>query len=149
MDLEGLKSVFPLLGGMLALAGGVFSFVSGRLKDADGAEAKAAVIRRTWGWVALGLAVAALIATVVLDWSGASMVLFSLSVVVQLWMYLARPGPLHRVEVLLVSVLVASLVTSIAMAVTFSLFERLVKIQRETIQVQDNLLRKLQSPPAK
>lgn len=44
MDYENIKSVFPLLGGALALAGGVFTFVNGRLNEAKTEESRTFVI---------------------------------------------------------------------------------------------------------
>jgi hypothetical protein len=149
MDAEALKSVFPVLGGALALAGGVFTFVSGRLRDADGAEGQTAVIRRTWSWLAIGLSTAALIATLAMNLYVVSVVLFSASFIVQMHLYLTNPAPPHRAEVLVVALMCASLLTSLAMAGTFSLFERVIDLQRRTIQVQHDLIQKLQGAPEK
>ena len=44
MDTELLKSIGPLLGGLMALVGGVFTFVNGRLRDADSPEQKTAML---------------------------------------------------------------------------------------------------------
>ncbi len=149
MEAEALKSIFPVVGGLLALAGGVFTFVSGRLRDADGSEAKALVIRRTWSWLAIALSLAAIFVTVAMNLYAASVVLFSASFLVQLHVFLANPAPATRVEVLVIAFLCASLLTSVAMAGTFTLFEGVIDLQRRTIQVQNDLIDKLRGSPEK
>ena len=53
MDTDLLKSVLPVIGGALALLGGVFTFVSGRLRDAPDEVSKLRVMTRTWANVAV------------------------------------------------------------------------------------------------
>src|SRR4051794_27534654 len=52
MDTDLLKAALPVIGGTLALLGGVFTFVSGRLRDAPDETAKSEVMTLTWLWVA-------------------------------------------------------------------------------------------------
>ena len=142
MDSEVLKSFFPVLGGILALAGGVFTFVSGRLRDADGADARAVVIRRTWEWLASGLSVAALLVAIATNLYAVSAMLFTAAFVIQAYMFLDNPSPPRRIDVLTFGLLCATFVTTLSMAATFPLLQRIVDLQQRIVEVQQDLVRK-------
>ena len=118
------------------------SFVSGRLRDADGTDAKAVVIRRTWEWLASGLSVAALLVIVVTSLYVVAVALFVAAFVIQAYMFLDNPSPPRRIDVLTFGLLCATFVTTLSMAATFSLFERLISLQQGIVEVQQELVRK-------
>jgi hypothetical protein len=53
MDTETFKAISPIVGGALALAAAILSFVNARLKDAEDAVAKANVHRQALEWLSL------------------------------------------------------------------------------------------------
>lgn len=147
MDNEMLRSIFPVLGGILALAGGVFTFVSGRLRDADGTDAKSAVIRRTWEWLASALSVAGFLTIVLSKLYVLGMLLFAAAFILQVYMFLQNSSPLRRVDVVTFGLLCATFVSMLMMAITFSLFERVINIQERMIDFQEKLINGTKTPP--
>lgn len=142
MDTEALKSFFPVLGGVLALAGGVFTFVSGRLRDADGADARAVVVRRTWEWLASGLSVGAMFVAIATNLYAVSATLFTVAFVIQAYMFLDNPSPPRRIDVLTFGLLCATFVTTLLMAATFPLLQRIIDLQGRIVEVQQELVRR-------
>ena len=103
MDTDTLKALFPLLGGALALAGGVFTFVSGRLKEAEGRDAKDRVVGLTLTWISLALNAFGLLAAVVLAGYAVSVILFCCAFFVQVVIFLRKSEPVRRIDVVVFS----------------------------------------------
>ena len=149
MDAESLKSYFPILGGILALAGGVFTFVSGRLRDADGVDAKAVVTRRTLEWLSSGLSAAALLVGILSKLYVVSVVLFGAAFGIHAYMFVQNPSTPRRAEVLLIGMLCATFALLIAMAVTFPLLERMIDVQGKMLEIQQELVKNAKASAVK
>jgi hypothetical protein len=119
MDADTLRATLPAVGGLLALVGGVFTFVSGRLRDAPDERAKAQVISAVWYWAA-----------VVLWCVGAGILGFSkypiaaipfLLVYVGIhWVaFLGGPEPVSRRDVAMFVAVVSAALTTITAALSF------------------------------
>jgi hypothetical protein len=150
MDTELLKAIGPLLGGLLALAGGAFTFVNGRLRDAESLKDKSRLLGATATWVAL----APTLAAVLLMFLGAkfyvAVALFLLSYLLQARIFLLKPGPPKRAEILTFSALSGVTAASVVFAITGSLLEGVIDNQARMIQVQGQTIDLLRTQaPAK
>jgi len=149
MDTDSLKALFPILGGILALAGGVFTFVSGRLRDAEGADAKAVVARRTLEWLSSGLSYFALLVAILTKLYIVVVVLFVIVFVLQAYMFVQNPSPPRRVDVLTFGMLCATFVTSIALVAMLYLFERVIYVQGQMVEIQQEMVKNAKASAVK
>jgi MFS family permease len=135
MDAEFTKSVLPVVGGALALAGGIFTFVSGRLRDAEGRDAKDRIMQLCFLWIAcvLWIAGSALCAV-----SGAQIYavpLYVISFALHWKLFSEGPNPPSRNAVANFALLAAMTAFSIVFAMMISLIDPILRIQERTIQV--------------
>jgi hypothetical protein len=144
MDTELLKTIGPLLGGLLALAGGAFTFVNGRLRDAATEQDRTQLLSAAATWVAL----APTLAAVLLMFLGAkfyvAVALFVLSYVLQARLFLVKAAPASRAEILTFSALSGVTAASVVFAITGSLLERVIDNQARMLQVQEQTIQLLQ-----
>ena len=138
MDTDLLKASMPVVGGTLALLGGVFTFVSGRLRDAPDETAKSEVIALTWLYAAgafwfIGIALATF----------AKLPLFSIPfycacLIIHLKLFVSVPEPASRKAIAMFALLCAVTAFAILFAVFAHFFDRMLDIQ----SLQLELLRK-------
>jgi hypothetical protein len=133
MDTDTLKALFPLLGGALALAGGVFTFVSGRLKEAEGPDAKDRVVGLTLTWISLALNAFALLAAVVLGGYAVSVILFCCAFFVQVVIFLRKSEPVRRIDVVVFSFMCSFFGFFLASVVTLYYIGRLLDLVKQLI----------------
>ena len=99
MDLEGTKLIVPLLAGAMALAGGIFTFVNGRLIEAKTTNAR----RRVVGWTLSGLSTTFLLAGLFTSFLNSNLwplALFAVGFAFQITLLLRQSGPVQRIELL-------------------------------------------------
>jgi hypothetical protein len=117
-EADAFQSLFPLVGGALALAGGVFTFVSGRLKEASGPEGKKRVVTLTIRWLSVALNALALLAVIFGKGFAVPVLLLSLAFVLQIVLFLRIAEPVERVDVVGFSLLSGFYIFFLASAVS-------------------------------
>lgn len=130
MDSELIKAALPVVGGALALAGGVFTFISGRLRDAPDTTAKSEIFAITWVWVATAVWFVGIGIAVFASHSVASIPFFCATLAIQYRSFVAQPNPPSRRAV----ANFALLCTTAATAILFSIF---VDFARGTLDIQN------------
>lgn len=145
MDTDLLKVIGPILGGLLALVGGVFTFVNGRLRDAETPEQKDALLRTTAEWIEVAPSLAGLVALVAGAPFYAAVVLFTLSYLLQARLFLRKRTPVQRIEIATFSALTSVTAASIVFAVAGGLIERLIDNQERMLNVQLQTIRTLET----
>jgi predicted membrane-bound mannosyltransferase len=144
MDTELLKAIGPLLGGLLALAGGAFTFVNGRLRDAETQEDKNRLLSAAATWIALAPTLAAVLFMFLGAKFYVAVALFVLSYVLQARIFLLKGSPPTRAEILTFSALSGVTAASVVFAITGSLLERVIDNQARMLQVQEQTIELLQ-----
>ena len=133
MEADSVQSLFPLIGGALALAGGVFTFVSGRLKDAEGIRAKERVIGLTLQWLSVSLNAFGLLAGLFLKGYAISVVFFSLAFLLQVLLFLRKSEPVRRIDVVTFSILCTSFGVFLVGVISLHFFGRLLDLMEKMI----------------
>ncbi len=136
MDIDTLKSAFPLLGGALALAGGVFTFVAGRLKDAETFEAKANVVRLTLEWLSLALNLAGMLTAALTRTYVVPGVLFAAAYMIQTVIFLRRTGPPSRMEMVTFSLMTSIFISAAVVALLFATMHDMLDLIRTLTELQ-------------
>lgn len=136
MDIDTLKSVLPAVGGTLALAGGVFTFVAGRLKDAESPDAKANVVRLALEWTSIILNVVGLALGSFTRAYFAAVAFFLIAYGLQTFIFLRRRGSPSRTEVVSFSLLTAVVVSGVVVALLFSVTHDVLDLIQGLIDVQ-------------
>lgn len=135
MDTELLRTLFPLFGGILAVVGGVFTYVNGRLREAESEEDTAAAIRTTLDWISFALAAGGFLAAVLARSYVFAVLFFTANFVLQSYMFLRSRAPLRRADVLTLGLLSATFVGTLAMAAILPIVDRIVTVQTSTAEV--------------
>lgn len=147
MDADLTKTIFPIIGGVLALAGGVFTFVSGRLRDAEGSNAKNRVLQVTTNWIAFVLW---LIGCGLTSFSGLQLyaIPFYLIAFALYWkLFLDGPSRSSRWETSLFAVFCATTATMVLTSILAYMTEHLVSNQAEMLKLIKSVI-DLNKPPA-
>src|SRR5438552_11675739 len=102
----------------MALAGGIFNFVNGRLQEAKTPEARSRVV--TWTLLSLSVAfnLAGVATSFSLDSYLAVLALFALALALQITLFLRHPAPIQRLEVVALCLIVSTFTFAAAGALT-------------------------------
>jgi hypothetical protein len=119
LDTETLKTIFPLLGGALTLVGGLFTFVSGRLKDAKGRDARDRVVTLTLQWLSFAFGLSALLVIFLSPGYAVPVFLFFCQFVTQIVLFLRKSEPMQRIDVVVLSLICSFYAFFFASALVF------------------------------
>lgn len=126
MDADFAKTFFPLVGGVLALAGGVFTFVSGRLRDATGPDAKARVLTITTSWIATALWLIGCVLTAIRGLQIYAPLFYVVSFGLHWKLFLERPRQPSRLESSVFAIFCALTAFSVLASLTFYPIDKLL-----------------------
>jgi hypothetical protein len=127
MDTELLKTLFPAFGAILALVGGVFTYVNGRPREAEGEEDSA--VRQTLDWISFALAAGGFVAAVLVRSYVFAVLFFTANFVLQCYMFLRNPSPLRRLDALTLGLLSATFAATLALAAIVPIVDQIVTAQ--------------------
>ena len=130
MDTEIANHVFPLIGGALTLAGGVFVFVSGRLKDAKTAHDRQRVVFLTLQWLSFGFNTAGLFVGIYFRAYLSAYTFFAIGTAIQVLLFLRRTGPVSRGELVSLFLVFCIFSVGLASAVAFHFIEAILDLLR-------------------
>ncbi len=136
MDIELAKASLPIVGGLLAFAGGIFTFVNARLKEAENADARDRILGVTVIWIAMGLWVLGSILVAIPALRLIAIPCFGISFALFYRLFLSGPQAISRREVAFFSVLSAVTAVAILSAISLFVLEALAELQVRTTEVQ-------------
>jgi hypothetical protein len=134
MDTELAKLVMPFLAGAMALAGGLFSFVNGRLNEAKTHDARQRVITWTLGSLSFAFILVGLIVSF-FKVSLASSIFFLISFALQVILFVRGIGPINRIELALFCLTCSVMTTAIGFVLVLDLVSRNVEITGRIIDL--------------
>ena len=146
MDTELLKSSLPVVGGILALMGGVFTFVSGRLRDAADDDAKSRVLDLTWLWVAVALWLVGQALATFTAFRLYAIPLYAVSLAIHWGLFVRGPEPASRKESAVFVMLCTVTGFAILFAMFASFFDRFVELQNQQIELLQRTLDAIAKP---
>ena len=146
VDTELLKSSLPVVGGILALMGGVFTFVSGRLRDAADDEAKSRVLDFTWLWIAVAMWLVGQALTTFTALRLYAIPLYAASLAIHWWLFVRGPEPASRKEIAVFVMLCTVTGFAILFAIFTSFFDRFIELQNHQIELLQRTLDAIVKP---
>jgi len=125
----------------MALAGGFFTFINGRLNEAKTSDARERVIAWSMAGLTLVLVVAGVIATLfnLALWAST---LYLVAFTIQIILFIRQSGPVSRIELVSFCLLCCVTVTTVSLMFTLSILERHLKVTEGIVDV----LRKMNRP---
>lgn len=138
MDYESAKAVFPVVGGLLALAGGVFTFVNGRLNEAKTPEGRTTVVDATISGIAIALNVVAFVAVVLGEFlipTG----LFALGFMLNTINFARRSGPVHRSEIIMFGIMCCGITTAVCLGLSFRSINGIADVEGHMVDLLGRL----------
>jgi hypothetical protein len=143
MESDLLKAFLPAFGGALALLGGVFTFVSGRLRDAEDAEAKARVFAYTWYWTSLAIWFVGIAVSVFAGKHLLAIPCYALSFALQWKLFLDGPEPVSRAATANFAFQCALTTLAIAGSGLFALADSLLGLHERQVDAMNKLVEAL------
>ena len=135
MDADILKAALPVFGGALALLGGVFTFVSGRLRDAPDDDAKSSVWALTALWTAAALWFIGIALAMFVDLPLHSIPLFCLSLAIHWKLFVSGPEPASRKAIAMFALLCAVTAFATLFATFAYVTDRILSIQERQLEL--------------
>lgn len=147
MDVDLLKMLLPVLGGLLGALGGIFSFVNGRLNEAKTDEAKHAVRQKTSEWIATGLIMVGAALASFAQMFGVACVLYFVAFIIQTCLFVSRRGAASRGEIVMYSLQTAIFFSVLVASFTFSMLIRIISVQESMLDAQVKIVDSLEAKP--
>jgi hypothetical protein len=147
MDSELLKTVLPVVGGALALLGGVFTFVSGRLRDAPSEDAKARVLGGTWVWAAIILWLVGIGIGTFSQLRMLAIPFYFAAFAIQWRLFVDGPEPASRRAVATFAASCAVVAFAVLFSVFTQLIDQLVELQGTQVELLKNIVEPMKKKP--
>lgn len=120
MDADGVKIALGVLTGAITLAGGIFTFVNGRLNEAKSPDGRRNVTVITVGCLSLLATALGFFVIVVFNFSLACLPLFAVGFILQIVLVLMDPTPVTRMSLVTFGGNCAGFAMLISLAVAFN-----------------------------
>ena len=140
MEADIAKLLLTVAAGALALAGGAFTFVNGRLAEAKTPEHRQSIYRVTAQVVALVISISAVGLVLWASLYKTAGVLFLLSYAVQSGLFVTRKGAPGRAEILSFTFLTGVLCAALGFLALATVIDRVVDVQARIIESQGRII---------
>jgi hypothetical protein len=125
----------------MALAGGLFTFLNGRLNEAGTRDARERVIVWTLAGLSAALTLCGFAASII-GFGLWSLAIFLVAFIFQTTLFIRQPGPMGRIEIVSFCILCCTTTTLFISIFTLHFFERHLKVTSDII----DLLNKMNRP---
>ena len=134
MDPDVLKGLLAVAAGVLALAGGAFTFVNGRLSEATTSEARRRVYDLALQWISFALNLIGILSILFIPGYTVAIVFFAAAFVVQITLFMRREEPIRRIDIVTFTLMCSAFAFFLASVGTLYWVGRLVDILSKTVK---------------